>query len=97
MRLAVRLSPRARADRIDGVAYLADGSAVLKVSVTAPPAENRANEAMLQLLARQWDLPRRDLTLIGGWKNRNKLVHIKGAPASLLGRLGAALGDLPRS
>ncbi len=97
MRLAVRLLPRARADRIDGVACRADGAAVLKVAVTAPPAENRANEALLQFLAREWKLPRRDLTLVGGAKSRNKLVHIAGDPTGLLKHLGAALGDLPRS
>jgi len=34
----MRLTPRARADRIDGVIRSADGAPVLKVSVTAPPA-----------------------------------------------------------
>lgn len=97
VRLAVRLSPRARADRIDGVTHLGDGTAVLKLSVTAPPADGRANEALLQLLAREWDVPRRLLTLVGGAKSRNKIVHIAGDPASLLARLGAAVVALPRS
>ena len=97
MRLAVRLLPRARADRVEGVAQLADGSVVLKVSVTAPPAENRANEALLQLLARQWRLPRRDLTVVGGAKSRNKLIHIAGDPESLIKRLSAALADPAQS
>lgn len=95
MRVAVRLSPRARADRLDGVVRLADRSAVLKVSVTAPPAEDRANDALLQLLAKQWDLPRRALAIIGGRKNRYKIVHIAGEPTGLLTRLGAALAALP--
>ena len=93
VRLAVRLSPRAHADRIEGVVKLADGGAVLKVSVTAPAVENRANEALLQLLARLWKLPRRDLRLVGGAKSRNKLVHVTGDPASLLKQLAAALAD----
>jgi hypothetical protein len=97
VRLLVRLAPRARADRIDGVAHLADGSAVLKVSVTAPPADNRANDALLQLLARQLKLPRRDVLLVGGVKSRSKLVHIAGDPASLLARLGGALADRAQS
>ena len=92
----MRLMPRARADRIDGVARLADGGAALKVSVTAPPVENRANEALLQLLARQWRLPRRDLTLVGGLQSRSKLVHIAGDPTELMPRLQRALADLCR-
>lgn len=95
MRVAVRLSPRARADRIDGVARLADGAAVLRVSITAPPAEGRANEALLQLLAKEWRLPRRDLAIVRGLKSRIKLVHVAGDASSLLARVAAALAELP--
>ena len=94
MRIAVRLTPRARADRLDGVAHLADGAAVLKVSVTAPPSENRANDALLQLLAKEWGVPRRDLAIVGGHKNRNKIIGVAGDPALLLKRLAAALASL---
>jgi uncharacterized protein (TIGR00251 family) len=97
VRVAVRLTPRARANRIDGVARLADGAAVLKVSVTAPPAEDRANDALLQLLAKQWDLPRRDLAVVGGRKSRSKIVRIAGEPTALMQRLGAALASLAKS
>jgi uncharacterized protein YggU (UPF0235/DUF167 family) len=88
VRVAVRLSPRARADRLDGIARLADGAAFLKVSVTAPPAENRANE---------WRVPRRDLAVVGGKKSRSKIVHVAGEPTALMQRLGAALASLAKS
>jgi uncharacterized protein len=96
VRIAVRLAPRARADRIDGVARLADGAAVLKVRVTAPPAEGRANDALLQLLANEWDVPRRDLAVVLGAKSRNKIVGVTGDTALLLKRLGAALASLAK-
>jgi uncharacterized protein YggU (UPF0235/DUF167 family) len=95
--LAVRLAPRARANRIDGVIRSAAGMPVLKVSVTAPPAEGRANEALTALLAKEWGLPRRDLALVGGGKSRNKLIHIAGEPQALLQRLAAALAAMPPS
>ncbi len=97
VRVAVRLSPRARADRLDGIARLADGAAFLKVSVTAPPAENRANDALLQLLAKEWRVPRRDLAVVGGKKSRSKIVHVAGEPTALMQRLGAALASLAKS
>ena len=90
MRLAVRLTPRARTERLGGVA-----AGRVKIAVTAPPAENRANDALLRLLAREWRLPRRDLSIAGGAKNRDKLVHITGDPAELSRRLGALLAALP--
>jgi uncharacterized protein YggU (UPF0235/DUF167 family) len=97
VRVAVRLTPRGRADRIDGVARLADGTPVLKASVGAPPQDGRANEALLRLLAAEWGLARRDLAIAAGARSRNKSVHVAGDPAALLARLGAALGGLPRS
>jgi uncharacterized protein YggU (UPF0235/DUF167 family) len=96
VRIAVRLTPRARADRLDGVAHLADGAAVLKVSVTAPPSENRANDALLQLLAKEWNVPRRDLAIVVGAKSRTKIVGVAGDTALLLNRLGAVLASLAK-
>jgi uncharacterized protein len=97
VRLQIRLTPRAGANCIDGVIRSADGAPVLKVSVTAPPAENRANDALIALPAKEWGLPRRDLTLAGGGKSRNKIIHIAGEPHTLLKRIAATLAALPAS
>jgi hypothetical protein len=88
VRLKVRLTPRGRADRIDGVA-----GGALKVSVTAPPTENRANEALLRLLAREWRLPQRDLSIVAGAKSRDKSVLIRGEADLILARLLAIVED----
>src|SRR3954452_22156605 len=95
--VAVRLTPRGRGDRLDGIARLADGAKVLKASVGAPPEDGRANEALLRLLAAQWKIARRDLTIAAGARSRLKSVHIAGDPAALLARLDAALAGLPQS
>src|SRR6202030_1520840 len=91
VRVAIRLTTRARIDRLDGIARAADGAPMLKASVTAPPAEGRANDALLALLAKSWGVPRRDLALVSGAKSRNKTVHVAGDPAELLKRLPALL------
>ena len=88
--MTVRLTPRARADRIDSVV----GDA-LKVSVSAPPAENQANEALLRLLAREWRLRRTDLSIVSGAKSRTKIMRIAGDPAALIDRIATALASLP--
>lgn len=97
MRVAVRLTVRARSDRLDGIASLADGSAALKVSVAAPPLDGRANDALIALLAREWGVPRRDLAIVGGPRSRSKIVHVAGEPAALMARIGAVLATLPGS
>jgi uncharacterized protein len=89
VRVAIRLTPRARAERIDGVA-----AGALKVSVTAPAAENRANEALLRLLAKEWRMARSALSIVSGAKSRDKLVEITGDPADLMRRLQIALAAL---
>jgi hypothetical protein len=86
VRLSVRLTPRARANRIDGVA-----GGLLRISVSAPPGDNQANDALLRLLAREWRLPRRDLSIAVGAKGRTKLVHVAGSPAELMARLAPFL------
>ncbi|MGH7093593.1 MAG: DUF167 domain-containing protein [Stellaceae bacterium] len=95
VRVCIRLTARGRANRIDSVAPAADGGQVLKVSVTAPPVEHRANEALLRLLAREWRVPRRDLTIVSGATNRDKMVRVVGDPAALLTRLGTKIAALP--
>ena len=52
VRLAVRLTPKASAERIIGLADEADGGVVLKVAVTAAPEGGKANAALLKVLAR---------------------------------------------
>jgi uncharacterized protein len=86
LKLAVRLTPRAKADRVLGVAATAEGKRVVRASVTAPPEDGRANEALLQLLARVWQLSRRDLAIVAG---------AAGDPQDLSDRLGTLIATLP--
>ena len=95
LRVAVRLTPRAKADRLLAVASAADGRPVVKASVTAPAADGRANEALLQLLARAWRLPRRNLAIVAGAASRHKWVRVAGDPRRLLDRLSALIAALP--
>jgi uncharacterized protein len=97
LRVAVRLTPRAKTDRLLAVAATVGGNRVVKASVTAPPEDGRANEALLQLLARVWRLPRRDLAIVARAASRHKTVSVCGDPQQLLCRLGALLAPLPGS
>jgi hypothetical protein len=94
VRVTVRLTPRAGADCVVALAATADGGRVVRANVAAPPADGRAIEALLQLLARTWRLPRPDLATAAA--SRDKTVRISGDPQSLLDRLGALTAALPR-
>jgi hypothetical protein len=84
---AVRVHPRARRNAITGT--LGDA---LKLSLTAPPAEGRANDACIDFLAEVLRLPRSSVTIAAGHSSRNKVVRVLGLSASAVAeRLAAAL------
>lgn len=65
------------------------------MSVKEPAEDGRANEALLQLLARTWQLPRSDLAIVAGAASRQKIVHISGDPRQLLEHLTSLIAALP--
>ena len=73
----------------EGIAGEADG--ILKLRVTAPSVEGRANEACLRLRAKTLDLPISRLRIIAGLHARLKTIHIAVASADLI---RATLRDL---
>ena len=95
VRVAIRLSPRARSDRLLGIVTNAEGERTIKASVTAPAYDGQANEALLQLLARAWRLPRRDFSIVAGAASRRKTVHVAGDPHQLIARLSGEIASLP--
>jgi uncharacterized protein (TIGR00251 family) len=65
-----------------------------KVRVTAPPEDGRANDAVLDLLARTFDLPRGDVRLATGASSRDKVVVLEGLTDEVAaGLLAAAAGS----
>jgi uncharacterized protein len=70
---AVRIQPRARKNAITG--ELGDA---LKVSLTAPPVEGRANEACIEFFAKLLKVPRSSVNIASGQSNRNKVIRVAG-------------------
>lgn len=78
----VLVQPRASRPRIGPV----HGDRV-KVAVTSPPVDGAANKAVVELLAKQLGVPRRDVSVVSGHSSRRKSVRIDGATASDLQEL----------
>ena len=95
LRVAIRLVPRANADRLVAIGAAAEGGRALRAAVTAPAEAGRANEALLQLLARVWRIPRRDLSIIQGLTSRNKAVRVAGDPQQLIEKITPEIERLP--
>jgi uncharacterized protein (TIGR00251 family) len=76
-RLKLRIVPNAKRNEVTGE----HGDAV-KIKVAAPALEGKANEALLEFIAEKLGLHRRNLTLVGGEKSRDKLIEIAGLDAT---------------
>ena len=73
---AVKIHPRARKNAITG--ELGDA---LKLSLTAPPVEGRANEACIEFLANLLKVPRSSVTIASGQSSRRKVIRVSGVLA----------------
>ena len=83
MELRVRVTARASRDELAG---LRDG--VLRVRVSAPPVDGKANEAVCRLIARALMVGKTSVTVTKGERSRDKVVEIDGVePETALQRL----------
>ncbi len=71
--LAVRITPRASRNEIAEVLH--DGT--IRIRLTAPPVEGKANEALINFLAKVLDVPRSHIEIVAGHTGRDKLVSIQ--------------------
>ena len=76
---AVKIHPRAKKNAITG--ELGDA---LKVSLTAPPIDGRANEACIEFFAKLLKVPRSSITIASGHSSRNKVIRVVGVSAEEL-------------
>ena len=73
---AIKVHPRAKKNAIAG--ELGDA---LKVALTAPPVEGKANEACIEFFAELLEVPRSSVTITAGQASRNKVIRVVGLSA----------------
>ena len=71
--ITVRLQPRSSRDAIEG-----EHDGALKVRVTSPPVDGRANEALRRLLADRLKVAMSAVQIVAGEKSRTKRVSVAG-------------------
>lgn len=72
MRLRIKVKPNARTEKFE---EQPDGSWVAWVK--APPVDGKANEELIRLIARHFDLPRSKITIRSGAGGRMKTVDVE--------------------
>jgi uncharacterized protein (TIGR00251 family) len=78
---AVKVHPRAKKNAITG-----EVGDALKLSLTTPPVEGRANEACIEFLAKFLKVPRSSVTIASGHSSRNKVIRVVGLSAEEIRR-----------
>lgn len=93
--LAVRAQPGAGKTAIGGI-YGEGAAAQLKIAVSAPPVEGRANEALAAFLATSFDLPKSAVRLVSGELSRSKVFLLEGMTVARATAVLAANRSTPR-
>ena len=73
---ALRVQPRASRNAVVGVM----GEAI-KLAVTAPPVDGKANESVIEYLADLFRVSKSSVVIISGETGRNKVIAIRGVSA----------------
>jgi len=55
----------------------------LKISITAPPNENKANQELIKFMAKYLGVPKNQINLIKGIHSRNKLIAVNASKKNL--------------
>lgn len=83
---AVRVHPKARRDGISGVV-----GESLKLDLTAPPIQGKANDACVRFFAEFLKVPRSSVTIAAGTSSRNKAIRVRGVSAAEVERAFAGV------
>ena len=75
--LSVRVHPGAKRNAITGT-----HADTLKISLTTPPTDGRANAALIAFLAERLDIPRLSIELLTGHTSRSKTLRLTGITAA---------------
>jgi hypothetical protein len=73
--LTIKIYLQPKASRNEIVGPYRDG---IKVRVTAPPVEGKANEELLRFLAKEWRISLSHIEMIRGHHSREKTLRISG-------------------
>jgi uncharacterized protein (TIGR00251 family) len=71
--LNIKVEPRSSRSEIVGP--YGDG---IKVKLTSPPVDGRANKELIDLLSKEFKIRKKDIEIISGQNSRYKIIRITG-------------------
>ena len=70
MKIRIQVKPNSKTEEVS------QKGEILTVKVKEPPKEGKANQAVVKLLAKHFDVPRSQVRIVNSFKNRNKVIEI---------------------
>jgi uncharacterized protein (TIGR00251 family) len=71
--IEVKVDPRSSRNEIVGAV-----DKTVRIKLTAPPVGGAANEKLIELLAKKFDIRKSDVIIMKGESSRHKLIKLKG-------------------
>ncbi len=75
-KITIKLTPGAKKNEIQGWEEDLFGDKTLKVSVTGIPEKGKANKALIDLLAKEWKIPKSSIKIVRGETSRVKILEV---------------------
>lgn len=85
--LTVRAKPGLSRSRDIKIVDIGDGKRAVEISVAAEAKEGKANRALIERLAQEWGLHKKQIDIKSGETGRIKVIHIQGDPAELANKI----------
>lgn len=79
VRLHLFIQPKSSKNEVVGL-----HNGLLKIKLTAPPVDGKANEGLIKFLSDYFDIPKRDIVLVRGETGRTKTVELSGISEQLV-------------
>jgi len=73
VKIQVRIKPNSKTEEVkqEGDGFI--------VKVKEPPKEGKANQAVIKILARHFNVPQSQVRILSGFKNRDKIIEVMGS------------------
>lgn len=73
---SIKVTPKAKRNAITGSIEQPDGTKALKISVTAAPEDNKANDAIIAFIAKEFGTKKKSIAISSGTTSRLKRIEI---------------------
>jgi uncharacterized protein len=74
----IRVTSRASQSKVGEVVKNAQGQPQLRIHVSAPPVDNQANQAIIELISKHFKVPKSQIAITGGQTARDKRLMLNG-------------------